>query len=105
MMSRGRGCIIDEPKQHVSVSTHHTARHRRKQREVGRERRELFRKGILGRRKVRQKITAGDVSVNNAIKQQPDQGYNGTFLNFSLNRHEIIQGVSNLLFTCLHLTL
>lgn len=26
MMSRGRGCIIDEPKQHVSVSTHHTAR-------------------------------------------------------------------------------
>lgn len=37
MMSRGRGCIIDEPKQHVSVSTHHTARHRRKQQEVGRE--------------------------------------------------------------------
>lgn len=26
MMSRGRGCIIDETKQHVSVSTHHTAR-------------------------------------------------------------------------------
>lgn len=26
MMSRGRGYIIDEPKQHVSVSTHRTAR-------------------------------------------------------------------------------
>lgn len=34
MMSRGRGCIIDEPKQHVSVSTHHTVRRRRKQQEV-----------------------------------------------------------------------
>lgn len=27
MMSRGRGYIIDEPKQHVSVSTYHPARH------------------------------------------------------------------------------
>lgn len=34
MMSRGRGCIIDEPKQHVSVSTHHTVICRRKQQEV-----------------------------------------------------------------------
>lgn len=34
MMSRGRGCIIDEPKQHVSVSTHHTVRRRRKQQGV-----------------------------------------------------------------------
>lgn len=34
MMSRGRGCIIDEPKQHVSVSTQHTVGRRRKQQEV-----------------------------------------------------------------------
>lgn len=55
------------------------------------------------------KITAGHVSVHKAKKRdpsaQPGQSYNCTFLNFSLNRHEFIQRVSNLLFSCLHLTL
>lgn len=54
MMSRGRGCIIDEPKQHVSVSTHHTVGRRRKQQEVGTEGWELFGTVISGPCKVRQ---------------------------------------------------
>lgn len=49
MMSRGWGCIIDEPKQHVSVSTHHTARHRRKQQEVGREGMRTLQEGDAGK--------------------------------------------------------
>lgn len=56
MMSRGRGCIIDEPKQHVSVSTHHTARRRRGAAGGGqRGLRTPQEEGMPGCRKVRQK--------------------------------------------------
>lgn len=107
MMSRGRGCIIDEPKQHVSVSTHHTAMDTggSSRKWAGREEK-LLGKRILGCRKVRQKslpwflfMKPGGVVVQHGLLTAT------TSLNFSLNGHEFIQGASNLLFSCLHLTL
>lgn len=69
MMSRGRGYIIDEPKQHVSVSTHCTARDmggnsRRWAERAGNSSRRLYCDGKIRNKK----ITTGYVFVHKAKK-------------------------------------
>lgn len=65
---------------------------------------------MLGSCKVRQKkrkkkITAGHVSVNkDTVELVSRSGPKQHLSQLSVNSLAIIQGVSNLLFTCLHLT-
>lgn len=108
MMSRGRGCIIDEPKQHVSVSTQHTA-------DAGGSSRRWAERGGNSSGRGYLDLVKSDrthICLDKIKRLTLDKliGMGGSHednfsLNCSINPHEIFHWASNLLFTCLHLTL